>query len=197
MFASRRASRAAVSSLDTFSNIRGLSHVSFKENLRKLSDGISLLTHNAFQQVPFGKDSPEGVYGRVKGSILELMAKNMSATDQEYLLLQWGQSKSDEAPQHPPACTEHTSPCVVSTANAVPNLVVSAKEKEDCTQEQESVITPDVHPVFGQLLADVGYKKVYLTSARKLVLAQVWQKQRTLRPERSAGIAEVVKQIYT
>ena len=46
------------------------------------------------------------------------------------------------------------------------------------------------HPKLGSLLADLEYKRVYLTSIETLALIPVWERQRTLRPQRSLLIAE-------
>eukprot|EP01035_Chromulina_nebulosa_P030547 gene30547-40597_t len=46
------------------------------------------------------------------------------------------------------------------------------------------------HPKLGSLFADLGYKRVYLTSIEKLAFIPVWERQRTLRPQRSLLIAE-------
>lgn len=46
-----------------------------------------------------------------------------------------------------------------------------------------------IHPVFGRKIVDLGYKTVYLTSVSLLARTQVWERQRTLRPDRAARIA--------
>lgn len=47
-----------------------------------------------------------------------------------------------------------------------------------------------LHPILGELIADLKYKRVYRTSIASLVKAPVWEKQRILRPERAMAIAE-------
>ena len=47
-----------------------------------------------------------------------------------------------------------------------------------------------LHPVLGELVADLKYKRVYLTSAEALIKAPVWQKANTLFPVRAMEIAE-------
>lgn len=221
MFLVRRSIRAVQPHV---SGVRSLTQVSLKE---KISAGISSLTHDVFQHVP-SSDAGK-VYDRMKGSILELMARNMSKTDKDFLLKQWGQMNEgnntledtisnkieteanvidispsaavDFIPQSFPSTTTSTSIPVASEMSAA-SALASAPELKLCPELSSSEVTepeplPDdstnavTHPIFGKMLADVGYKKVYITSARRLVLAQVWQKQRTLRPERSAGIALV------
>ena len=181
--------------------------LNFKENIQKLSVGISSLTNEVFQHMPSsesGKDVTRNVLNRMRGSILELMAKSMSKKDQEYLLIQWGSPKEKKNPDDL-ANTDKLSSTFVETSFNNPGATLlnksSVSEPESVSKtESESPSSPEaphtittdtIHPIFGQLLADVGYKKVYLTSARRLVLAEVWEKQRTLRPERSAGIAQV------
>lgn len=46
-----------------------------------------------------------------------------------------------------------------------------------------------IHPIFGRKIVDLGYKTVYLTSISLLARTQVWERQRTLRPDRAARIA--------
>lgn len=46
------------------------------------------------------------------------------------------------------------------------------------------------HPLLGEQVASLGYKTLYLTSVKSLVLTPVWKKQRILRPERAALIAK-------
>lgn len=56
----------------------------------------------------------------------------------------------------------------------------------------ESLLADDKslsHPVFGKKIASLGYKNVYLTSVASLAKTQVWERQRTLRPDRAARIA--------
>src|SRR3546814_12333285 len=49
----------------------------------------------------------------------------------------------------------------------------------------------DSHPILGQLLRDLGYKKVYATSVASLVSVPIWERQRTLRADRARPIADV------
>ena len=44
-------------------------------------------------------------------------------------------------------------------------------------------------PVLGQLLADLGNKRVYLTDVPKLMRLPVWERQRVYRPERAKAMA--------
>lgn len=44
--------------------------------------------------------------------------------------------------------------------------------------------------MLGQLVADLKYKRVYLTSAEALAKAPVWQRESTLRPVHAVEIAE-------
>ncbi|CAM9671738.1 unnamed protein product, partial [Hapterophycus canaliculatus] len=49
------------------------------------------------------------------------------------------------------------------------------------------------HPVLGHFVADLGYKRVYVTSIESLVKASVWEKARTLHPVHSAEIYKAKK----
>lgn len=46
------------------------------------------------------------------------------------------------------------------------------------------------HPILGDMLRDLGYKKVYCTSVAALVNVPIWERQRTLRAERAREIAD-------
>jgi len=45
------------------------------------------------------------------------------------------------------------------------------------------------HPVLGQLVADMGYKKIYCASIKQLGDVVIWEQQRILRKERAEAIA--------
>lgn len=47
-----------------------------------------------------------------------------------------------------------------------------------------------LHPVLGELVLDLGYKSVYVTSVRALLSAPIWERQRTLT-NRAAHIADM------
>lgn len=47
--------------------------------------------------------------------------------------------------------------------------------------------------MLGHFVADLNYKRVYVTSVEALVQAPVWEKARTLRPVRSGEIYEAKK----
>ena len=165
---------------------------SFRDDLqRKLSEGFSSFSEKMVQSSHAGRDSSKKVFSRVKGSILELMARNMSLSDREFMLVQWGQPSEDLKKQEDGAEKEEkVKKCDSIGLSAV--MLNDSAESIEVVDEKSSVEAVELHPIFGRLLVDVGYKQVYVTSARRLVLAQVWQKQRTLRPERSEGIADVI-----
>ena len=50
--------------------------------------------------------------------------------------------------------------------------------------------TQSEHPVLGRLIADLGYKRVFLTSVEAVAQAPVWEKRKLLRPVRAIEIAE-------
>ncbi|CAM9234116.1 unnamed protein product [Choristocarpus tenellus] len=75
----------------------------------------------------------------------------------------------------------------------VKNLEVDEDKAQPYCNETLSgmlqVATIVIHPILGQLVADLKYKRVYRTSIEALVKAPVWEKQRILRPERAQAIA--------
>ena len=47
-----------------------------------------------------------------------------------------------------------------------------------------------MHPIFGELVKDIGYKRIYAISCEKLISIPCWEKQRIFRPERAKIIAQ-------
>ena len=67
---------------------------------------------------------------------------------------------------------------IISTSTSIP------------TDIKKSIpVSTNTHPILGELLYDLGYKKVYISNIISLVNATVWEKQRTLRHERAELIA--------
>lgn len=73
--------------------------------------------------------------------------------------------------------------------------VEEIKYREQQQQKLKSDDTPGLqqdyveHPVLGHQLVDLGYKRVYLSSAAKLASIPVWEKQRAYRHARAKMIA--------
>jgi hypothetical protein len=127
---------------------------------------------------------------RVKGTVLELMAKRMPAADVEFLASRWGYAPAAGAAVPPQALTPQ-----IPTANAERSEVkVISPDDAKATEAKVSPLPVKdlflLHPILGELVSDLGYKKIYLTSVRNIAGAPVWQKQRTLRVQRAALIAK-------
>ena len=62
----------------------------------------------------------------------------------------------------------------------------------ETVESQNSILSDNDknHHIFGSLVAEVGQKRVYLSSVEKLVSCDIWQKQRILRMERARLIAD-------
>jgi len=124
----------------------------------------------------------------IKGQMLHMMAKRMTASDAKILLKYW------QAPYSPPVAEDKQT---LSELNKVLNQSEVNSTRREIPENQHSIVSTSMfasdlhllHPVFGELVADLGYKKVYLTSIRSLSHALVWEKQRILRPDRAANIA--------
>jgi len=74
------------------------------------------------------------------------------------------------------------------------NPIVTPKDCVEVIQPIPSVpasssSTATLHPILGEMLYDLKYKKIYLASIKSLVNATVWEKQRTLRHARAELIA--------
>eukprot|EP01038_Epipyxis_sp_PR26KG_P004697 gene4697-6596_t len=126
---------------------------------------------------------------RVRGSIIEMMAKSMSKDETVKLVESWGFR------------TETVDKNLILN-----NTVADSNEKKEKSLANEMkvnekpLITNTVntlaasdqtlfHPILGERIADLGYKQLYLTSVKALSFAPVWKKQRILRPERASFIA--------
>jgi len=122
----------------------------------------------------------------IKGSVLEVLAKKMPEKEAEYLANKWG----------------YFSPKFKSDTEFVPNISVKKDNNIEIKPEKDIQFsiarnTKDInifHPFFGELLTDLTYKKVYLTSISNLIRAPIWEKQRILRPNRVDEIIKSKKQ---
>jgi len=133
------------------------------------------------------------VVKRGKRTVLEVMAKRMSPDDARIMLQHFalGDSKS----------LEQDIQKEIKTIEAVKASSIDTEKKNILplpTQNKESMIHNNnkeydnvhlLHPIFGKLVTDLGFKQVYLTNVKSLIHAPVWEKQRILRPERCARIA--------
>lgn len=125
---------------------------------------------------------------RGKRTVLEMMAKRMSNEDAQIMLQHWSPvvtktTTTDDIQQE--IKTIEAVKAVVSK----PLQITPTKLNENTHTHAEYENIHLLHPIFGKLITDLGFKKVYLTNVKSLVHAPVWEKQRILRPERCARIA--------
>ena len=69
-------------------------------------------------------------------------------------------------------------------------------EKVGIQQHQQVLIQQQpvvLHPVFGELVKDLVYKKIYCTSVQKLATIPIWEQQRIYRAERAQLLANDIK----
>jgi hypothetical protein len=84
-----------------------------------------------------------------------------------------------------------TSVAPATAAVTVPASEVSATqtmEDELKTSTDENYVLGE-HPILGPVLADLGYKRIHLTSSRALAAIPVWKKQRIYRHGRAKSMA--------
>lgn len=124
---------------------------------------------------------------KMKGSLLETLAKRMPPKDAEMLAKHWGylHDNSSSSSSVEPTNRVVQQPVIPHYAPISPHTQTSAWPiphdiKDDCL----------LHPTFGERLIDLGYKKIYLTNVSSLARAPIWEKQRILRPDRAARIAQ-------
>lgn len=83
-----------------------------------------------------------------------------------------------------------SAPEIVEELPVEKNKLVAPEIVKEIIVEKSELIDESLdHPVFGKRIASLGYKNVYLTSVSALTTTQVWERQRTLRPDRAARIA--------
>lgn len=68
---------------------------------------------------------------------------------------------------------------------------VIVEEDEESTHISDNQKLDSIsHPVLGELIVDLGYKRVYLTNAHNLSAISIWEKQRAYRHARAKLIAQ-------
>lgn len=132
------------------------------------------------------------VYVRGKRTVLEAMAKRMTDDDAKIMLQHWSSFVSNKTTDND-LQKEIKTIEAVKAATVAAAVQISSHNKESITPMTNNKIEYDnihlLHPIFGKLITDLDFKKVYLTNVKSLVYAPVWEKQRILRPERCARIA--------
>ena len=116
---------------------------------------------------------------KLKGSLIQVMAQRMSDKDKLALSNHWHEKLSD-GPDKVDATIVQAAETEVKKILPIPNFNFST------TTEDKQLF----HPLLGEVIADLGYKRLYLTNVKSLAMTPVWKRQRILRPERSALIAK-------
>ena len=133
-------------------------------------------------------------FDRMKGSILEALAHRMPPEDAEIMIKHWESlipgRKSIEQHSSPTANNNHNSIEDFSHTELDKKIEETDKNITTWAVPQNSKDICLLHPVFGKLLVDLGYKRTYLTNAISLARAPIWEKQRILRHERATRIAQ-------
>ena len=134
-----------------------------------------------------------------RGTLIEQLGRRMNKTDAE-ILNKYLQKII--APVHNSNITDSNKPKIENNVHNtnINTLPEPFPKKKDLISDNSSTNSLEnelemslLHPIFGQMVSDLGYKKVYTTNVRRLSLSPVWEKQRILRPERSAKIANAMK----
>mmetsp|Transcript_9810 Transcript_9810/g.16171 ORF Transcript_9810/g.16171 Transcript_9810/m.16171 type:complete len:498 (-) Transcript_9810:1588-3081(-) len=132
---------------------------------------------------------------KLKGTMIQVMAQRMTEKDMVEMANHWGKklSSSDALPTTKQDTLSTTPDIEEKSENSSAELTIDISGSTlKQLQEDLGSVSGDVdlyHPILGEQIADLGYKKLYTTNVRSLVLAPVWKKQRILRPERAALIA--------
>ena len=141
----------------------------------------------------------QGAKNFVKGTLLNTLTERMPRKEAAILAEKWGYL-IQQIPTRDDNCTNASAlgETVSSAASSEvpPNMLdtMASHQYQDWTSYLPTADTAYVdkellHPVFGELVCDLTYKKTYLSDIRSLAKANVWEKQRILRPARAAQIA--------
>ena len=135
---------------------------------------------------------------KVKGSVLELMAKKLSRTDIELLskyndfnspIKSYADTLSNTTEINTVGLVVNNSNEVTKDISGSRTLLIKELSRINDSFDISKEFKELYHPQFGELLTDLKYKKVYLSNIRTLIRTPIWKKQRTLRPQRSSIIA--------
>lgn len=137
----------------------------------------------------------------VKGTILQRMAERMPQEEAKQLTSYWldkfpaatgssasliGKEKAEAATPQSQTQTQQVQVQMEAQGQMPENPSFDAINALESSGKGGLMM---FHPVLGELLVDLGYKRLYLSSLRALSGAPIWKKQRILRPERSKLIA--------
>ncbi len=159
----------------------GVQHTAKRYLMKEVRDAIGSNVATALEQA--------------KGTIFGLMAKNMNEKDFNKFFSHWHERLEDSQQQSKSqgVIPTPTTPTVAPTANEMQ----PSQKASTPSLSSKPIVVPKYngasfvyHPLLGELVTSVGYKKVYLTNVHALARTPVWKRQRILRPERAALIAE-------
>jgi len=137
----------------------------------------------------------------LRGTVVEALLRRLPSKEAKSLAIYFGVDKTSDlsseilvdksdipASQQLPSIggSGESAQATAATATAreqarIEKMLGSVTDKKD---------TPLYHPAFGELLQDLGYKRVYLTNVQALLKTPIWERQRILRPERAQRIAK-------
>lgn len=126
---------------------------------------------------------------KLKGTIIELMAKRMNEKDIQEFTNHWEKRIDEKDIIH------KSQPENLVKSQKMPENSISEEQKEEkqvVLKPLEPKVKTEInlfHPLLGERVSDLGYKQVYLSNIRSLMKTPVWKRQRILRPERAALIA--------
>lgn len=118
----------------------------------------------------------------LRGSLLNTMMKRVTDEEARKLAEHWGYMESKEHVEE----VVKVQPVLSKEVEAQANPYAYDMENYSASKTETHLL----HPHFGELLMDLGYKKVYLTSVINLSRTPVWEQQRILRPNRARAIAD-------
>jgi hypothetical protein len=159
--------------------------------------GERLVFKRSFETNAFFKgfqDSLNTALETTKGTIFNLMAKNMDEKDVKKFMSHW-KDRLEEIPETvPPKDISTPSPPALPLKTPTSPTVKENKAIPSSPYNFDEIFAQkDIelyHPLLGELIVDYGYKKIYSTSVHSLARTPVWKRQRILRPERAILIAE-------
>ena len=151
---------------------------------------------------------PDAVFGSGASSLAELSDVSSPLDDPSAAKKSLSFDGADSAPRQPWTSLPPRRPDHAGEVQAQARVLVLEGQLRELRREKESIsrslaqlvqrpaaaaasTQTDVHPIFGECIADLGFKRLYLSSARRVVNnVPIWSRQRACNEGR---VNEIVK----
>lgn len=141
-----------------------------------MKSGVSeFLSHS----LHLGSENVTRYMQSMKGSLIGVLAKRMPKKEAKQLAIHWGYyADTDEKKVISIPASIPSSLDMQAVEENLRLKALNEKLQSELQRPRESSVL--YHPYFGELISDLRYKKVYLTSVLNLSRSPVWDKQRVM-----------------